>query len=864
MQLTPSMQQYIQIKKAYQDCILLFQMGDFFETFFEDAKTVSKVLNIVLTSREKDNPIPMAGFPMKALDQYLPKLINAGFKVAIAKQIEDSSSAKGLVKRKVTEIVTKATLTTNGQLGKQSAQYIASFYRDNKAQNLIFMALTDIFSGTINIYTLPANSQMLIDFIRSQGITEGTILSKDRDLIKLIHNEIPIWPAAPHTSEHYKNIILKQFNSNNLMSLGIENETLTKAVGLLLDYLKYLKGNIPKQIGEIKFNTDETRMYLDSITIRNLDLLPNSKNQPTLLEIIDQTLTPMGYRLLYESIRRPLIDIHAINLRLNSIDTLIQNQNLQEKFSNQLKNISDIERLTGLIGLGKISPKQTLMLKNSLTASHEIFNSLPKEFNSVLKEFNTNKEQLIKISEQIISLISFYLRDDASNDPSAGPIINEENFNDIKELRNLANNAKHIIEDMLNDIKNKYNLEKLRLGMNKIYGYYLEIPKTQSNKLPAEFIRKQTLVNTERFITPELKELEDKIETAQLQLFTLEQQYFNELIIKLQKSHLKNLQLIYTVIAFIDFVTSGSLWAKKVTAIKPVLTTNYKHTIVKQGRHPVVESHVDQFIPNSIELNDDTRFVVLTGPNMGGKSTFIRQIALIQILAQIGYFVPAEKAILSIKDRIFARVGASDNIAEQMSTFMVEMSEISNIIKNATEDSLIILDEVGRGTSAWEGISLAYAISEYLITTIKAHTLFATHYFELTELEKIYPTVKNFKVDVFEDNQNVIFLHTVSQGTAQKSYGIHIAKMVNLPEKILKRAEEVLANLNQRNLPTINKSPQKTELPPPVKQPSLIQVEPSQNVNKIIKKLEKIDINNLTPLKALEILNELKTILSKI
>ena len=846
MRLTPSMQQYVNLKKVYDDCILLFQMGDFYETFFDDAKTISKELNIILTSREKSNPIPMAGFPIKALNSYLPKLVKRGYKVAIANQVEDANTSKGLVKRKVVEIVTPGSLTLDEEK-KNGPVYIASVYQ---AKYGIIVAYTDILSNSINLF-VTSNTQNLINELKTLEIKEIVVHERQKNLVKLLSNHFPVWPIEYKVSQKKAKKTLTQIFDKPTLALGLETDEQIVAIHILLNYIEYLKGSIPKQLKNIKIINTKDRMYIDHITLRNLDILPSIKtniSSKTLLETIDYTKTPMGYRKLYLELKKPLTNSALIQNRLDHIQKLLKNTKLIQQNLTILEQIYDLERITGLIGLNKIKPKQVLMLKNSLTSALSLF-----ENNKIIIKKHSN---YISNSQNVINLILKYINNVPANELYEGNIINGDTFSDIKELRDLSQNAHQVIENSIQELKNTYNLDKLKLGYNKIYGYYLEIPKSQSKKLPDTFIRKQTLVHTERFITPELKELEQRIITAQEKLLVLEQTYYIEFIDKL-KLHINHLIEIYNAIAYIDFITNGAFIAEKYNYTKPIIAKE-QTTIIEQGRHPVIETLQESFIPNDISLTSTKQFVILTGPNMGGKSTFIRQIALIQLLAQIGYYVPASKAKLSIKDRIFARVGASDDLSNQMSTFMVEMSEIANILQNATQNSLIILDEVGRGTSTWEGLSLAYAISEYIITQIKAHTLFATHYHELTELATHYSTVVNLKVDIYEEDKNIVFLHTISKGTAQKSYGIHIAQMVDLPQDIIKKAEILLQDLNQRKLPYIQESKPNKKKYTLANQPPLIKLEQNPKITKTIKTLKEIDINNITPIKALQILSTLQ------
>ena len=864
MRLTPSMQQYTKLKKAYPDAILLFQMGDFYETFFDDAKILANTLGIALTSREKGQNIPMAGFPMKALDTYLPKLVKQGYKVAIANQVEDPKNAKGLVERKVVEVVTAATLITEHQDAESPAnQYIGAIYLDG---NLAHLAYTDILSS--DVFITPVHISELRSKVEQIGLKELIIIDKQTNkLVPLLEgSNIIKTPVPPISVQEATQLVTEHFMSPNYLALGLDNQVQTIPIAMLLIYIQFLKGTIPENLKNIVPVTYKNRMYLDAITLRNLDVLPDYTSNPhtqSLFKIFNHTATNMGARKLYKELKSPLTDITLIKKTQHQINYLRTDSNLSSLFE-ILRRIPDLERLTALIGLRRITPRQALSVKHAL----QNFNQIDKD---VLKNLNIPPD-LQKHAKEIIELVQFYIQEDL--EPS---IINPENFPEIKKYAQLAFNAESLMNEIVETERKKLGLDKIKLGFNKVFGYFIEVPKSLTKQIPEYFIRKQTLVNAERYILPKMKELEQEILVAQERLQALENQIFQEFKNRLLK-HIKQLIQIHEAIGHIDFILNGALAMDRLNLVLPQFNKKPSQApvIIESGRHPIVEHYVESFVPNSLELVPPKRFVIITGPNMGGKSTFIRQVALIQILAQIGYPVPAEHAQLNIHDRIFARVGASDNLSQGMSTFMVEMSEVSNILKNATEKSLIILDEVGRGTSTWEGLALAYAISEYLIEELQATTLFATHYHELTTLEHKYPNVcMNLKVDVIEQSDNVYFPHTISKGTAQKSYGIHIAKMVNLPEKILKNASDILMNLEQQRIHIVPTDANKQNVRQPQNtgqgmpsvdkhttttpaQLQLLNPAMDKAVQEILKTLKNIDINNLTPLQALNLLQKLQ------
>ena len=599
-------------------------------------------------------------------------------------------------------------------------------------------------------------------------------------------------------------------------------------------------------------------MQLDQTTITNLELFSNIRTKDhkhTLLAIIDKTLTPQGGRLLYSFILHPLLDARSINKRLKHTEYFFNDPTLLFKIRDKLKHISDIERLAGLIAFKRINPKQLLTLKQSIYQALEILSKI-----TIIK----SKINISHLKEPA-DIIDNTILPDAPTTLSEGNVLKEEFNPRIKELRTLANNAESILKNILEKEKEKTGIPNLKLGYNKVFGYYFEVPKGQLNKVPAYFIRKQTLVNAERFITPQIKELEEKIINAQTELITLEQSLYNDLVQELN-NYVAELKQLSDLIAYIDVIANFAFIAQKNNYTKPeILSDDAEITLkLEEARHPVVEQFTKSFVPNSITITEKQNFIILTGPNMGGKSTFIRQVALIQLLAQIGSFVPAKDAKLKIRDRIFARVGASDDISTGRSTFMVEMSEVARIIHNATSRSLIILDEVGRGTNTAEGLSLAYAISQYIANEIKALTIFATHYHELTQLEDNNRFI-NYKVNVLEKNDTVYFLHSISRGGTDKSYGIYIAKLVNLPEPIIQMAEDKLTELLQNKLninspishTTKKQHSYEETLDTPLQLPLLVDPE-IKKYRKLIDKIKALNPDKLSPFEALKLLYTLK------
>ncbi len=838
------MQQYLRLKKQYADSILLFQMGDFFECFFEDAKILARELGITLTSREKgEDAPPMAGFPIKALDSYLPKLVAKGYKVAVAEQIEDPKLAKGIVKRKVTEIVTQGTFTNTSKLESKKQNYLLSITQDKQT---VAVAFIDLLQGDISFTYFAKDQKDIKELIAILPIAE--VITNDLQLKGLIPNNTPIQLiTAPNDPKSY---IKDTLHIHDLEAIDIQKPSEIYAIANLLEYILYTKQMAPQHFFTVKRWNPFKYMQLDSTTITNLELFTNIRakdNKHTLLAILDRTLTPQGGRLLYNFMLHPLLDKQLVQRRQKHTLFFYKNNSKLTAIREQLKHIFDIERLAGLIAFKRVNPKQLLALKQSIIAALK-----------VIRDTTAIKHNL-KLSkiEKVAQIIDNAINPEAPTILTDGNILKASFHPRIKELRTLTNNTELILKKILADEKQKTGIPNLKLGYNKVFGYYFEIPKGQLNKVPDYFIRKQTLVNAERFITPQIKELEEKILNAQTELITLEQQLYNELIQNLG-GYVPDLKALSDYIAYIDVISNFAFIAQKYNYVMPEILDETSDIELKleESRHPVVERFTQNFVPNSITINKQQNFVILTGPNMGGKSTFIRQ------LAQIGSFVPAKTAKLSLRDRIFARVGASDDISTGRSTFMVEMSEVARIIHNATPHSLIILDEVGRGTNTAEGLSLAFAISQYIANQIKALTIFATHYHELTQLENNNQFI-NYKVDVLEKDNTVYFLHSISRGGTDKSYGIYIAKLVNLPEEIIQIAESKLTELLQNKLqltpqPANSKKTESNATLTQSFQLPLFTDPQIKQYRKIINKLKNVNPDEISPFEALKLLYSIK------
>ena len=865
---TPLMEQYLAIKADYQDIILLYRMGDFYETFYKDAELISKILGIALTKRShgKVAHVPLAGFPYHALDAYLPKLIQAGHKVAICEQVEDPKLAKTVVKRKVIEVVTPGTAISDKILDQKNNNYLAAIYLK---ENIVGISYCDISTG--EFYLSEIATENLIDYLQEINPKEILVENKwiekfnklfDQKLFGIL-TKLDDWLF---TYNYAYEILTSHFRTPNLKGFGAEDfPSGIVAAGATLHYAKENYQDELQHLKKLTVFSVGDYMILDGTTRRNLEITSSIIGggiHGTLLSVMDFTLTPMGGRLLKQIITQPMVKLKNINDRLDRVEVFSDDDKLRNEICDNLDKISDLERLLARISTGRASPRDLISLKNALQYIQPIKSLLIKNNNSHLKYFSEN----LKDVDSIIQLIENSIRDNPSQTITEGNIIKEGFNSELDELYKISQDGKKWIIELQNKERQATKISKLKIGFNKVFGYYIEVTKVHADKVPDYYIRKQTLVNSERYITPELKEYEEKILHAEEKMAQLEYELFQQIREKIA-SEGELIQKNARLIAELDCITNFAHIAVKNNYVKPEIEENDSIEISK-GRHPVVENllPVDQpFIPNDTIIdNHNTQIMVITGPNMSGKSTYLRQLGLIVLMAQIGSFVPAEKAKIGIVDRIFTRVGASDNVAFGESTFMVEMLEAANILNNATPKSLILLDEIGRGTSTFDGLSIAWAVTEYIHNNknVAAKTLFATHYHELTELEMLYPRIKNFKVSVKEYGDKVVFLRKIESGGMDNSYGIYVAQMAGLPEEVVERAKEVLFNLESNEL-TPNKLPKianrRVGINVDKNQLNLFAVRKKSEVEE---ELKKIDINNMTPLEAMIKLQELKKIIS--
>lgn len=860
MSQTPLMLQFHKIKSEYPETILLFRVGDFFETFEEDAKTASKVLGITLTKRSngKAGDVPLAGFPFHAIDTYLPKLVKAGYRVAVCEQAENPKFAKGIVKREVIEVVTPGVVFSDKLLDHKNNNYLACIYSEKEKTGISYC---DISTGDFYVFETP--TQNLNEHIETINPSEIIIPKNQLSvLLPLIHKQnitvtkIDDWVF---NLEYAIDLLKEHFKTQTLKGFGIENFNIgIISAGAIINYLKETQKSNFSHLTKISIFNPTEYMYLDYSTKRNLEILftmQEGNRGSSLVSVLDKTNTSMGARLFKKWINSPLRIKEQIDKRLECVEEFFNNKTLRQNLQNELKQISDLERLVAKISTNRANPRELVALKNSIKKIPLIKQLLDLSSSPTLTTINSKLDELKETFEKV----ELAIVDEPPISLTDGGIIREGYNPELDELRDISINAKSWIANLQKTEREKSNIPSLKVSYNKVFGYYIEISNAHKNKIPANYLRKQTLVNSERYITPELKEYEDKILNAEENIGELEYQLFNEIrlmVANKAEKILNNAKLI----AMIDCFLSLAECAQNYNYVKPIIDETDKIEI-KQGRHPVVErilSPGDKFTPNDYYLDTtENQIIILTGPNMAGKSVYLRQLGLIVLLAQIGSYVPAEFARIGIVDRIYTRVGASDNISAGESTFLVEMQEAANILNNATSKSLILLDEIGRGTSTFDGISIAWAITEYLHENpqLRAKTLFATHYHELNEMASIFTRIKNFKVEVREYDDKIIFLHKVSSGGADHSYGIQVAQMAGLPPFVTNRAKEILFNLEDKELtPFELKKAKSKKMSNDDFQISLFEMKDDE----LRKEISDLSVDSMTPIEALNRLNELK------
>ena len=867
---TPLMTQYNAIKAQHRDAILFFRMGDFYEMFGEDAKVGARVLGITLTSRGhgKTGDIPLAGFPHHAVEGYLAKMVRAGHRVAICDQVEDPKLAKGIVKRDVIQVVTPGTVTGENLLESRRNNYLSAICRQDDMYGL---SSADVSTGEFSV--TECTEDKVREEIEAIGPAELIVPEGESESIKALFGKNGRLPMLTKREDWLfgrdfgYDTLVRHFKTNSLKGFGCENLGAgIGAAGAVIQYLMDTQKTSLDHVRRLVPYSDAEFMVLDSATRRNLEIttsMISGDREGTLLAIIDRTQTAMGGRTLTSWIQRPLKQQEPIDLRLQSVESFFENGDLRTAMSETLKGMGDLERLISKVVTRRANPRDLKALERTLEKIPKIRELL----------ISCSSDRLLAIRNtlddcrEVVERIQHSLTDDPPAAMSDGRIIREGYNDELDVLRELAFSGKDWIAQLQKSERERTDIPSLKVGFNKVFGYYIEVTKTHLEKIPEDYIRKQTLVNAERFITPELKEQEEKILNAEEKMVTLEHRLFDELRL-FAAGFAEPVQNNGRLIGELDATVSLARIAQENRYVKPEI--NSGDTIkIRDGRHPVIEQLLppgDPFIPNDIDLNNaDQQLLIITGPNMAGKSTYIRQLGLIVLLAQIGSYVPATSARIGIVDRIFTRVGAQDNLAGGESTFLVEMNETANILNNATSNSLILLDEIGRGTSTFDGLSIAWAVAEYIhnAENVQAKTLFATHYHELTELALILPRVKNYNVAVKEWGDHVVFLRKIVPGGCDHSYGIQVARLAGLPDSVLRRAREILHNLEANEL-TPNEMPRLAmgehapEMVPESQMSLFVQQE-----NKLREALEKLDINNMTPLEALQILNEFKALLKE-
>ncbi len=791
IKLTPMMQQYMDIKSNFEDAILFFRLGDFYEAFFDDARTISKTLQLVLTSRNGND---MAGIPHHALDGYLKKLVNAGFKVAICDQVEEPSQAKGIVRREVTRVVTPGTVVEDSILEYAENSFLAAV----SGTNIFEIVILDISTG--QSYAFQRDSwENVLDIILKHSIVqlilpEGKIWKeRNRELKKinplLYIENLPDWYFNETESvEHVKRI----FKIGSIDFLELPRES-TALFGAMLKYLEYQKMSAYEHLSRPVFVNPSEILFLDSVTIENLNLTSKGKENKSrsLLEIIDNTSTAMGSRKLREWILTPLRNRSRITDRQNHVEELLEKWELARELEEKLKEVYDLERIISRVSYSKAVAKDLVSLRRTLEAIPEILVRITEleNFSDILYRLNP--------LEDLKSLLQSAIEEEPSGIVGEGKTVKFGFNGEFDEYLELLSGSSEKLRNLEEYERERTGIQKLKIGKNNVYGYYIEVSKASTSKVPADYVRKQTLVSSERYISDSLKPIEEKMNHANEMIERLEKAIFNE-ILKTVISYVAPLKEISDALSTLDVFLSMSKCARKYGYVRPTFSQSGKFEIT-EGRHPVVERFEDSFIPNDLSLSDDSYFIILTGPNMSGKSTYLRQVALISILAQTGSFVPAKSVHMPLLDRIFTRIGARDDLASGKSTFLVEMSETATILNNATADSLVILDEVGRGTSTYDGISIAWVVSEYIFNNIGAYCIFATHYNELTELSTLYGGMKNMMVKVVEQEGEVVFLHKVVPGAADRSYGIEVARIAGLPPEVIERSYKILDTITDKN-----------------------------------------------------------------
>ena len=859
---TPLMKQYLEFKAMHPDAILLFRVGDFYETFLQDAVMASEILGITLTKRANGaaQSVELAGFPHHALDTYLPKLVRAGKRVAICDQLEDPKLTKKLVKRGITELVTPGVAVNDNILDHKENNFLAAVHFEKKMAGVAFL---DISTGEFLTAqgTCEYVDKLLNGIMPKEVLFERTKRAEFEENFgsRFFTYELEDWIF---TSEAAHDRLLKHFETKNLKGFGVENLKLgIVASGAILHYLDMTQHTQISHITHLSRIEEDKYVWLDQFTIRNLELYGTMhEGGKTLVNIIDRTITPMGARLLKRWVAFPLKDVKPIEERLNIVDEFFRSPDLKESLDVNMSVIGDLERVISKVAVGRVTPREVVQLKVALGAILPIKEACLASDNDGLRRIGEQLNPCPNIREKIERTITM----DPPNMLNRGGVIANGVSAELDDLRNISHSGKDYLLQLQQRESERTGIPSLKVSYNNVFGYYIEVRNTHKDKVPEDWIRKQTLTAAERYITQELKEYEEKILGAEEKILSLETQIFNELVLELTE-YIPAIQVNSNLVAKLDVLMSFAKTSEENHYVRPAV--NDSDVIdIKQGRHPVIERQLpigEQYVANDLTLDSQSQqIIMITGPNMAGKSALLRQTALIVLMAQIGCFVPADAASIGVVDKIFTRVGASDNISMGESTFMVEMNEAASIINNLSQKSLVLFDELGRGTSTYDGISIAWSIVEYIHEhpKAKAKTLFATHYHELNEMEKLFPRIKNYNVSVKEVDGKVIFLRKLVRGSSEHSFGIHVAKLAGLPNKVVNRANEILEQLevgNSNNPITDGSKPEKKK--PEAVQLSLFQLD-DPILEAVRDEINHLDINNLTPIEALNKLNEIKKI----
>ena len=869
---SPLMRQHAELKKKFPDAILLFRVGDFYETFGEDARTASRILGLTLTRKMAGGGeyTDLAGVPYHALEQYLPRLVRAGLRVAICEQLEDPKTAKGLVKRGITELVTPGVAYNDMVLEVKENNFLCGLHLTDKEHGISFL---DVSTGE---FYLAQGDLAYIDKLLTNFHPSEVVLQRKKQrwfqehfAEKYYCNTFDDWVFAPDFAQE---LLLKQFGTRSLKGFGVEDLDMgIIAAGAVLYYLQDTQHNQTANITRLSRVEKDKYVWLDRFTVRNLELIssPND-NARTLLDVIDATVTPMGSRLLRRWMLMPLKEKNLIEDRLKVVDVLVQNSELRQQLEQHIKSIGDLERLITKAAVGRINPREMMQLRRSLWAVGEVKQLCADSAN----------EALARMAEQInpCQLLAERIERELKEEPPVkvekGGVIADGVNAELDELRSMAGSGKSYLVAMQQRESEATGIPSLKIGYNNIFGYYFEVYNTHKDKVPAEWVRKQTLTNAERYITPELKEYEDKILGAEERILALEAQLYSQLMAAVTE-YVQPVQYDAQVIAHLDCLQCFAEVALRGNYCRPELTDDDKIQIL-EGRHPVIETQMapgEQYVSNDVMLDrDHQQIVIITGPNMSGKSALLRQTALIVLMAQMGCYCPAKRATIGLVDKIFTRVGASDNISSGESTFMVEMNETASILNNVSDRSLVLLDEIGRGTSTYDGISIAWAITEYLHNNKRARpkVMFATHYHELIEMESQYERIKNYHVSVKEIDGRVIFLRKLVPGGSEHSFGIHVARLAGMPPQVVNRADAMLQVLESKNEHTVEEGQKRKKgdrngqknTASEGYQLSFIQLD-DPTLLEIKNMLVDIDIDTLTPIEALLKLNEIKKIVGK-